>query len=130
MKRLNKEWNSELSRFDQAPARKRAGILAQLNNTRKKFDYHLADLCNGLRVYSNDILADFTSRLKGSKKVPAKENYSNALQVTRQEFSRAEKAFTNRQYQYSAHLYDRGILILRKTYKKLGWGSPAIYSNL
>ena len=108
----------------------RWAALKELEKSYLKMNNIIKSSAESMQMYSNDLLADFSDRLRQDRNREVKAStYQNSYRVCKYEFYRAQKALRNGQYRYSSHLYDRGITILKNAYKKLAWALPPTYSK-
>ncbi|MDH5721038.1 MAG: hypothetical protein OEZ13_10580 [Spirochaetia bacterium] len=129
--KIKSDWNETVKDLNLTQAKKRKEAQNRLKEIYKKVNKSLETICGILLSYGNDLILNFQRRLdEENSGTIDKEKYANRFQVSRQEFARAQKAFRNQQYDYSAHLFDRGIEILAKTHKALNWTVPPAYRNL
>ena len=126
-----KKWNDIELNYKQSEGRQKSQMLFVIRENYLDLLGYVHSVCLHLRRYSNDILIDFIEKRKGDdlnhKEI---EIYKNSFNVAKREIHRAKKAFLNQQYNYSAKLYDRAVIILANTYRKLNWAVPTTYKDV
>ena len=127
---LHNEFKTNSASYHRGNRLERRAALKELNVIYKKINIYTKKLCLDMKTYSEEIMIDFTDRIKDKKSEELKpKKYVNAVRVARQEFSRAESATRNLQFDYSAHLYHQGIVIMKKTYSRLQWSLPPAFQS-
>ena len=125
---LEKEWKEGIADYRRSTNQSRAHIIKLLRTSYLRQQKLLRVICSDLDMYSRDILLHFTDKL-GEKKYNhiTQEKYQNELMISKRDFIRAQKVFRQKHYNYSAHLYNRGIVVMAKLYKKLKLPFPSGY---
>ena len=131
IRKLKKKWDNMVSEYKQIHSQKRSRMLLRMKERYIQLYGMLQKTCIKLNQYSNDILIDYTQRLK-TKKLNRKQKdiYENSFRVAKHEMYRAQNAYLSEQFNYSAQLYHRSIIILANTYKKLNWAVPPTYEKV
>ena len=126
-----KRWYDIETDYKQTTGRNRSRVLLLIRENYLNLLDYVQKACLQLKRYSDDILIDFAER-RQRKNLNRKEIdiYENSFNVANREIHRAKKAFLNHQFNYSAKLYDRAVVILANTYKKLNWVVPPTYKNV
>ena len=126
-----KRWEDIEALYKQSTGHERNKVLLLVRSHYLDLLEYVERACRHLKSYSNDILIDFTEKRKGKNlDIREREIYANSFGVAKREIHRAEKAFLGHQFNYSARLYDRAVVILANAYKKLDWVMPPTYENI
>ena len=131
IKKLRKIWDEMISDHKQGNSKQRNYILLQMRGNYVQLRNMLKVVCIKMSRYSSDILIDYTERFKESKlSSKQKDIYENSFRVAKYEKYRARIAFIRKQFNYSARLYNRSVIILANTYRKLNWFVPSTYRKV
>ena len=126
-----KKWEEVEMLYKRSTNHERNKVLLLVRNNYLGLLKHVKKACQHLKSYSNDIFIDFTEKRKG-KSLDTRERgiYTNSFGVAKREIHRAKQAFSSQQFNYSARLYDRAVIILANAYKKLDWVMPPTYESV
>lgn len=91
-----------------------------IQETYSQINLLLRDACIDVANYADKLILQFDAQQEARFFDPYRSDWKNSRQVALQEFARAKKAFLDGQFYYSAHLYDRSILLLDSSYEKAG----------
>ena len=131
LKQFEKRWQNLITKYKRVEPHKKGEILLRMRNSYIQIYGLLRNTCIKLKNYSRDIFIDYTNKVK-DKKLSRSESdfYENSFQVAKREVRRAKTAFLRKHFSYSVHLYDRSVIILANTYKKLNWPLPPTYQKI
>ncbi len=131
IRKLKKNWDNMIAEYKRMHSQKRSHMLLRIKEHYLPLYEMLRKTCLKLNRYSSDILIDYVQRIKTNKlNRQQKDIYENSFRVAKHEIYRAQNAFLSKQFNYSAQLYHRSIIILANTYKKLNWAVPPTYEKV
>lgn len=130
---LEEKWIHHIKDYERSTRNDRSQSLKTLKKTYSDILVVMKGAADDMKIYSDELVLDFTDRIHDvDTESMDKMEYSyyyesrNHFQVIKREFYRAHTAYLRKQYAYSVALYDRGILMMMNTYKKLNWSLPKI----
>jgi len=129
LKNIRENWNNLEKEYQSQAGIKQKYVLRKMKSTYNDILFLMQNSSKTLESYSNDILSDITEKIQKIEKAKF-QKFIIQFSVSKREFQRAKKAYRHKQFYYSSHLFNRGIIILNKIYKELNWNIPIAYSGL
>ncbi|MCS6985142.1 MAG: hypothetical protein NZM25_08490 [Leptospiraceae bacterium] len=125
---LKEDWRLALNRYVVAQSKEKPLVFRDVQSHYSRILQSGRKLCSYLESFSQDMLDDFSQRLKEtSRESLPPEKYTNHLSVAKREFARAKEYLQKGHSVQAAHLYDRGIELLVGRYKQFQWPLPEKY---
>ena len=131
LEQFEERWQNLITEYKRVEPHKKGEVLLKMRDSYIQIHGLLRDACIKLKKYSRDIFIDYTDKVQNRKLSKSESDfYENSFEVAKRETRRAKKAFLRRHFSYSARLYDRSVIILANTYKKLNWALPPTYQKI
>jgi len=126
---LSSQMDFKVVQYTNETRKKRKFILLHLHTINIKISEKLQFVCEQLKTVNSKWLRGLTAKLQSMDIKPKKELYFIREKVSRQEYYRANQAYSKKQFLYSAHLHSRSLTLLQKIYQSFEWTLPKFQIN-